>query len=93
MKRGRRASEPSCFDNACVPARIASDEQVRAARLDLRALWMLSFIDGRLLLGDVLASAGLPLDEAREGVSDLVMRGIVALRVSGREDAWSPRTT
>jgi hypothetical protein len=76
-----------------VPARVASDAELRAARLDVRALWMLSFIDGNTLLGDVLARAGLPIDEAREGVNDLVLRGIVALRVSGREDAWSTRST
>ncbi len=90
MKKVRRTREPSCFDDACIPARVANDAQLRAARLDMRALWMLSFIDGRSLLGDVLARAGLPLDEAREGVSDLVLRGVVALRVSGREDMLSP---
>jgi hypothetical protein len=93
IKRGRRASEPSCFDDACVPARVASDAEIRAGRLDLRALLMFSFVDGVSLLGEALAPAGLPLEEAREGVSDLVLRGIVALGVSGREDAWSPRTT
>jgi hypothetical protein len=72
---------------------VATDAQIRAARLDMRALWMLSFIDGRSLLGDVLARAGLPLEEAREGVSDLVLRGVVALRVSGREDALNSRVT
>jgi hypothetical protein len=92
MKKVRRTRELSCFDDACIPARVANDAQLRAARLDMRALWMLSFIDGRSLLGDVLARAGLPLEEAREGVSDLVLRGVVALRVSGREDALnSPR--
>jgi hypothetical protein len=54
---------------------------------------MLSFIDGRSLLRDVIARAGLPVDQAREGVSDLVLRGIVALRASAREDAWSTRRT
>ena len=93
MKRVRRTREPSCFDDACVPARVATDAQLRAAKLDMRALWMLSFIDGRSLLGDVLARAGLPLEEAREGVSDLVLRGVVALRVSARADALNSRAT
>jgi hypothetical protein len=93
MNRGGGEDEPSCFDDACVPARVASDAQLRAARLDMRALWMLSFIDGRSLLGDVLARAGLPVDQARQGVSDLVLQGIVALRASAREGAWSSRKT
>jgi hypothetical protein len=81
MKRPNRAlSEPSHFDEGCVPARIASEAQIRAAKLDVRALWILSYIDGTSLLGDVFARAGLPLAEARDGVNDLVRRGIVSLR-------------
>ena len=80
MKRTNPVGEPSNFDEACVPARIASEAQIRAAKLDVRALWILSYIDGTSLLGDVFARAGLPLAEARDGVSELVLRGIVALR-------------
>jgi hypothetical protein len=91
MKKSKRArKQASCFDDGCVPARIAADEDVRAARLDLRAQWMLSFIDGQLCLGDVLARAGLPFDEAREGVSDLVVHGIVALNATTEsKGAWT----
>jgi len=91
MKKSKRAhKQPSCLDDGCVPARIAADEDVRAARLDVRAQWMLSFIDGRLSLGDVLARAGLPFDQAREGVSDLVVHGIVALNAAtDRKDVWT----
>jgi hypothetical protein len=32
-----------------------------------------------LRLGDVLAMAGLPVEEARQGVTDLVVHGIVVL--------------
>jgi hypothetical protein len=80
MKRPNRAGEPAHFDEACVPTRLASEAEIRAAKLDVRALWILSYIDGTSLLGDVLARAGLPLAEARDGVNDLVRRGIVALR-------------
>jgi len=80
MKRSSPIGEPAHFDEACVPARIASDAEVRAAKLDVRALWILSYIDGSSLLGDVIARAGLPLAEARDGVNELVRRGIVALR-------------
>jgi hypothetical protein len=93
MKRLRPLGVPSCFDEACVPARVASDAQIRAARLDVRALWVLSYIDGSSLLGDVLARAGLPPEEARESVSDLVQRGIVALRPSQPEREWNQRGT
>ncbi len=93
MKRPRAVCEPSCLDEACVPARVASDAQIRAARLDVRALWILSYIDGTSRLGDVFARAGLPLEEARDSVSDLVRRGIVALRPSGSEGVWSHRAT
>jgi hypothetical protein len=78
MAKSKSARKSSHLDDWCVPARIA-DANVRAARLDLRAQWMLSFIDGRLSLGDVLAMAGLPVEEARQGVSDLVVHGIVVL--------------
>jgi hypothetical protein len=91
MKKSKRApKKASCLDDECVLARVAADEDVRAARLDLRAQWMLSFIDGRLSLGDVLARAGLPFDQAREGVSDLVVHGIVALNTAADgKDAWT----
>jgi hypothetical protein len=92
MKR-RPASETPHLDEGCVPWRIASDAQVRAARLDVRALWLLSYIDGHLMLGEVFERAGLPIEAAREGVHDLVRRGIVALRSSEREGAWSLRST
>jgi hypothetical protein len=89
--KSRAATEPQ-MDEGCIPWRVASDAQVRAARLDVRALWLLSYIDGRLMLGEVFERAGLPIEEAREGISDLVRRGIVALR-QGREGAWSLRST
>jgi hypothetical protein len=78
MAKTKGARKSSRLDDWCVPARIA-DANVRAAHLDMRAQWMLSFIDGRLCLGDVLAMAGLPVEEARQGVSDLVIHGIVVL--------------
>jgi hypothetical protein len=93
MKRPYSVGEPSSFDEACVPSRIASDAEVREAKLDVRALWILSYIDGTTLLGDVLARAGLPLAEARDGVNDLVRRGIVALQPSESEGVWSQRAT
>jgi hypothetical protein len=93
MKRPDSVGEPSSFDEACIPARIASEAQIRAAKLDVRALWILSYIDGTSLLGEVLARAGLPLAEARDGVNDLVRRGIVALQPSASEGVWSQRAT
>jgi hypothetical protein len=93
MKRPLSVAEPSSFDEACIPARIASDAQIRAAKLDVRALWILSYIDGTSLLGEVFARAGLPLSEARDGVNDLVRRGIVALQPSESEGVWSHRAT
>jgi hypothetical protein len=86
-------SEPSVLDEGCVPSRIASDAQVRAARLDIRALWLLSYIDGRSMLCEIFERAGLPIEEARDAVGDLVRRGIVALQPLKREGAWSLRTT
>jgi hypothetical protein len=77
----------SAFDDRCVPVRVADGEQVHAARLDARARWMLSFIDGRSVLGHVISICGLPAEEAREGVSELVLRGLVVLDVRGNR--WS----
>ena len=82
MRKSRRVRKALPLDDGCIPSRIGDDEDVRAARLDLRAQWMLSFIDGRLSLGDVLARAGLPFDEARAGVSDLVACHIVTLHAA-----------
>jgi hypothetical protein len=86
-QRATAAGEGS-FEEVCVPVRVASDDQVHAARLDARAQWMLSFIDGRSVLGHVLSISGLPLDEAREGVGELVVRGLVVLDTGGSE-SWS----
>jgi len=48
---------------------------------------MLSFIDGRSVLGHVISICGLPAEEAREGVGELVLRGLVVLDVRG--NGWS----
>jgi hypothetical protein len=68
----------SPFD-ACVPVRVADEVTVRLAPIDARARWMLAFIDGRSALATVLASAGLPIEDAREAVNELVLQGIVTL--------------
>jgi aminopeptidase-like protein len=73
-----RAWIPS-IDLAYVPS-IVTRSRVREAELDLRALWMLPFIDGESRLADVLLRSGLPVDEARAAVGELVTSGIVALR-------------
>jgi hypothetical protein len=52
---------------------------------------MLAFIDGQSTLGRVLASGGLPIDDAREAIADLVLQGIVLLRASARGKAWISR--
>ena len=49
---------------------------------------MLSFIDGRSVLGHVISISGLPLEDAREGVGELVLRGLVVLDAVGGS-AWS----
>ena len=49
---------------------------------------MLSFIDGHSVLGHVISTAGLPLEDAREGVGELVSRGLVVLDTAGGS-AWS----
>jgi hypothetical protein len=85
-------ADVSSFDDACVPVRIATAEQVHAARLDVRARWMLGFVDGRTLLGTICSTAGLPVAEAREGVGDLVLHGIVELRATTRGPAWTQPT-
>lgn len=78
----------SSFDDRCVPVRVATADEVHAARLDARARWMLSFIDGRSVLGHVISISGLPLEDAREGVGELVLRGLVVLDTGGG-NAWS----
>jgi hypothetical protein len=93
MRKAKLVKTPLVIEDKCVLSRVASDRKVRDARLDMRAWWMLSFIDGRSQLRDVLERAGLPLSEAREAVRELVEQGIVAQRALGREDAWSLRTT
>jgi aminopeptidase-like protein len=93
MKKAKLVKTPSLIEDRCILSRVASDRQIREARLDMRAWWMLSFIDGKSQLRDVLERAGLPLSEAREAVHELMQQGIVAMRALGREDAWSLRTT
>jgi len=78
----------SSFDDRCVPVRIATDAEVLASRLDARARWMLSFIDGRSVLGHVISTSGLPLEDARDGVAELVLQGLVVLDTAGG-NAWS----
>jgi hypothetical protein len=85
--RAFRAVESS-FDQECVPMRVADDDRVHAARLDARAKWMLGFVDGRTVLSHVISTCGLPADEAREGVLDLVERGLVIVRPEGG-GAWT----
>ena len=79
------------FDEGCIPVVVASAAEIRSMVLDARARWMLAFIDGETTLGLVLASGGLPIDDAREAVADLVLQGIVVLRASSRGKAWISR--
>jgi hypothetical protein len=79
------------FDESCVPVVVASVGEIRSTVLDARARWMLAFIDGKMTLGGVLASGGLPIDDAREAVAELVLQGIVVLRASSRGKAWISR--
>jgi hypothetical protein len=79
------------FDEGCVPVIVATRAEIRSTVLDARARWMLAFIDGEATLGRVLASGGLPLDDAREAVADLVLQGIVVLRASSRGKSWISR--
>jgi hypothetical protein len=69
----------NAIDLAFVPS-VVTRSRVREASLDVRALWMIPFIDGESPLADVMARSGLPVDEAREALGELVTRGIVALR-------------
>jgi|HubBroStandDraft_5_1064220.scaffolds.fasta_scaffold935086_2 hypothetical protein len=53
---------------------------------------MLSFIDGRSVLGHVISTSGLPLEDAREGVGELVLRGLVVMDTQGG-NGWSKGRT
>jgi hypothetical protein len=79
------------FDDTAIPVVVASVVEIRSTVLDARARWMLAFIDGETTLGRVLASGGLPIDDAREAVAELVLQGIVVLRASSRGKAWISR--
>ncbi len=80
------------FDSASVPAVVATRARVRSTALDARARWMLPFIDGRTRLGDVLERSGLPFDDARYAVGELVRVGIVALRPAPAAQASRTRS-
>ena len=86
-----RAAATESFDEGCIPMVVATTTEIRTAILDARARWMLAFIDGETTLGRVLASGGLPIDDAREAVAELVLQGIVVLRASSRGKAWISR--
>jgi hypothetical protein len=79
------------FDEGCIPVVVATRAEIRSTVLDARARWMLAFIDGQMTLGRVLASGGLPIDDAREAIAELVLQGIVVLRASSRGKAWISR--
>ena len=79
------------LDEASVPVVVATRSEIRSTVLDARARWMLAFIDGQNSLGRVLASGGLPIDDAREAIAELVLQGIVTLRASSRGEAWIRR--
>jgi hypothetical protein len=87
---GVRAAGRS-FDEGCIPVVVASKAEIRAKPLDARAAWMVAFIDGEATLGRVLASGGLPIDDARDAIAELVLLGIVVLRASSRGKVWISR--
>jgi hypothetical protein len=90
MGSGVRAATEG-FDDRSIPVVVASPAEIRSTVLDARARWMLAFIDGQTKLGAVLASGGLPIDDAREAVAELVLQGIVVLRASSRGKVWISR--
>jgi len=53
---------------------------------------MLSFIDGRSVLGHVISTSGLPLEDAREASPKRVLRGRVVMDTQGG-NGWSKGRT
>jgi len=47
------------------------------ASLDVRARWMLAYVDGQRAVKDMLAESGLPRKDALIGICELVARRIV----------------
>jgi hypothetical protein len=65
--------------DACVPVALVSRNDVAAAGLDARALFMFGFIDDRSSVFELMSMSGLPLTDAAEALAALCDVGAVAL--------------
>jgi hypothetical protein len=63
-----------------IPALVAGAGHLRAARLDGRAGFILSLIDGATTVESLLDLSGMPIDETLGILEDLSLHGIVELR-------------
>jgi len=63
-----------------IPALIAGADHLRAARLDARAGFVLSLVDGVTTVESLLDLSGMPADETLGILEDLSLHGIVEMR-------------
>ena len=73
----RRTTRPKLWE---IPALVAGADHLRAARLDGRAGFILSLIDGATTVESLLDLSGMPIDETLGILEDLSLHGIVKLR-------------
>jgi hypothetical protein len=75
--RQGRNTHPKLWE---IPALVAGADHLRAARLDGRAGFILSLIDGGTTVESLLDLSGMPADETLGILEDLSLHGIVELR-------------
>jgi hypothetical protein len=64
---------------AAVPRMVKDRKDLRDPELDMRARWLVPFIDGMARLGAVLEASALPTTDGVHALCVLLTRGIVSL--------------
>ena len=70
----------SFFERSYVPVMAAGPRDLRDATLDMRARWLVPFIDGESPLPRVLESSALPAADALHAICVLLEQKLVVLR-------------
>ncbi|HEY6462066.1 MAG TPA: hypothetical protein VIY73_17995, partial [Polyangiaceae bacterium] len=65
------------LDRQCVPWLMMTDDQVKSLRIDHRAGFVLSLVDGRCTVEMIFDVCGLEEEEAREILLDLADLGAI----------------
>lgn len=76
------SSNELCDEVTLLAAVVVATREPRPASLDVRAAWLLPFVDGERTVEDLVAQSGLSHVDALLGIHELVARRLAELHLT-----------